>query len=79
MHVLLYAGQGWLVARALRTRRFGPLAAAFVCIAIFGLLDEWHQQFFSRDPNLMDWIADVIGASLGIAAASRVRVVETAQ
>ena len=78
VHVLLYAGQGWLVTRALRTR-FAALAAALIGIAVFGLIDEWHQQFFSRDPNLMDWIADVIGASLGIAAASRVRTVETAQ
>ena len=79
VHVLLYAGQGWLVTRALRTRRFGALALAFVCIAVFGLLDEWHQQFVSRDPDLLDWFADMIGASLGIAAASRVRAVETAQ
>jgi VanZ family protein len=78
-HLLVYAGQGWLVTRALRTRRFVPLAAAFVGIAIFGLLDEWHQPFVGRDADLMDWIADVIGASLGIAAATRVRAVETAQ
>jgi VanZ family protein len=77
-HVLMYAGQGWLVTRALRTRRFGTLAVALVGIAIFALLDEWHQQFVSRDPDVMDWIADVIGASLGIAAASRVRAVEPA-
>ena len=79
VHVLMYAGQGWLVTRALRTRGFGALAIALVGIAIFGLLDEWHQQFVNRDPDLMDWIADVIGASLGIAAASRVRAVEPAQ
>ena len=79
VHVLLYAGQGWLVTRALRTRRVGALAVAFVCIAIFSLLDEWHQQFVSRDPNLLDWFADMIGASLGIAAASQVRGVEPAQ
>ena len=77
-HVLMYAGQGWLVTRALRTRRFAALAVALVGIALFALLDEWHQQFVSRDPEVMDWIADMIGASLGIAAASRVRVVETA-
>ena len=78
VHVLLYAGQGWLVTRALRTRRFAALAVAFVGIAVFALLDEWHQQFVSRNLSLVDWIADMIGASLGIAAASRVRPVETA-
>ena len=55
------------------------IARLTVALAIFGLLDEWHQQFVNRDPDLMDWIADVIGASLGIAAASRVRAVEPAQ
>jgi VanZ family protein len=79
VHFLMYAGQGWLVARALRTRRFAALAVALVGIAVFGFLDEWHQQFVSRDPNLFDWIADVIGASVGIALASWMRAAEPAQ
>ncbi len=79
VHLLLYAGQGWLVTRALRTRRFLSLAAALLAITVFGAVDEWHQQFFSRDPSMVDWIADIIGASIGIAAASRVLAVETAQ
>lgn len=79
VHFLLYAGQGWLVTRALRTRRSLALGAVLLAIAAFGALDEWHQQFFARDPDVLDWIADTLGASLGIAAASRVRDVETAQ
>ena len=79
VHLFLYAVLGWLVTRTLRTRHFASLGAALIGIAVFGVLDEWHQQFFGRDPNLVDWIADVIGASLGIAAATRVRAVETAQ
>lgn len=79
VHVLLYAGQGWLVARALRTRRPRTLLAALLGIAAFGALDEWHQAFFARDPDMLDWIADVLGGSIGIAAAPRVRDVETVQ
>lgn len=79
VHFLLYAAEGWLVTRALRTRRPLSLAAALLGIAAFAALDEWHQQFFVRSPNMLDWIADLLGASVGIAAASRARDVETAQ
>jgi VanZ family protein len=79
VHVLLYAGQGWLVARALRMRRPRTLLAALLGIAAFGAFDEWHQLFFARDPDMLDWIADMLGASIGIAAASRVSDVETVQ
>jgi VanZ family protein len=79
VHFLLYAGQGWLVTRTLRTRRPRLLLAALIGIALFGAFDEVHQHFFARTPSLLDWIADVIGASVGIAVASRVRPVETAQ
>jgi VanZ family protein len=79
VHFLLYAGQGWLVTRALRTRRPRSLLAALLGIAVFGAFDEWHQHLFARTPSLVDWIADVIGASVGVAFASRVHRVETAQ
>ena len=79
VHFLLYAGQAWLVTRALRTRRPRSLLAALLVIAVFGAFDEWHQQLFARTPSFVDWIADVIGASVGIAVASRVHPVETAQ
>jgi VanZ family protein len=78
-HLLLYAVQGWLVARAMRTRRPLSLVAAILAIAAFGALDEWHQQFLARDADVLDWIADIIGGSVGIAAASRVRNVEALQ
>ncbi|MGQ0712955.1 MAG: VanZ family protein [Gemmatimonadaceae bacterium] len=78
VHLLMYAGLGWLVGRALRTRRPIALAGALAAIAIFGGLDEWHQGFFTRTPDLVDWVADVFGASLGLMAASRVYDVEPA-
>ena len=79
VHFALYAGQGWLASRALRTRRSGTLAWALLGVATFAALDEWHQQFVARDPAILDWIADVIGAGVGITAASRVRNAEIAQ
>ena len=78
VHFLLYAGEGWLVTRALRTRRPPSLLAALLSIAAFAALNEWSQQFFVRDPDMLDWTVDTIGASFGIAAASRVRDVEAA-
>jgi VanZ family protein len=49
--------------------RWPTLAAAFLLLALLGLLDEWHQlstpgRFFS----LRDWLHDVIGALAGMAA-----------
>jgi VanZ family protein len=79
VHFVLYAGQGWFVTRALRTRRPLTLVGALLAIAAFAALDEWHQRFFARDPAVLDWIADAIGAAAGIMLASRVRAAETVQ
>ena len=79
VHLALYAGQGWFVTRALRSRRPMTLAAALVAIAAFAAFDEWHQGFVARDPAVLDWLADVVGAFLGIMTASRARTAEPAQ
>jgi VanZ family protein len=77
VHFVLYAGLGWLVTSALRTRRPTRLAIALTSVAVFAASDEWHQRFFARDPAVLDWVADVIGASAGTLVAVRVRRVET--
>lgn len=42
----------------------------FLAVALFGVSDEWHQSFVpGRDCSAGDWLADVIGAALGLAAA----------
>jgi VanZ family protein len=79
VHFVLYAGQGWFVTRALRTRRLVTLVGVLLAIAAFAAFDEWHQRFFGRDPAMVDWIADAIGASAGIMLASRARDAETEQ
>jgi VanZ family protein len=78
VHLMLYAALGWFTGRALRTRRPLALALAFAAIGVFGAFDEWHQELFNRTPDFVDWVADMIGASLGLLAASRVRAVEPA-
>ena len=41
----------------------------FMAVAIFGVLDEWHQSFIpGRDASFGDWLADAAGAALGLAA-----------
>ncbi len=79
VHLVMYAGLGWLGTRALRTRRPMMLAVLLLSMIVFAAFDEWHQRFLARDPALLDWIADVIGASAGMVAALRVRRVEAAQ
>jgi Predicted integral membrane protein len=42
---------------------------ALLGVALFGALDEWHQQFIpSRSMSIYDWIADVLGACFGLLA-----------
>ncbi len=37
---------------------------------LYGALDEWHQGFVpGRTPSVVDWVADVVGVTLGYAAA----------
>lgn len=74
-HLLMYAVLAMLLARALaevgRGRELTGRQAAlllvktFIICAVFGALDEWHQQFVQRTTSLADWIADVVGAAAG--------------
>jgi VanZ family protein len=37
--------------------------------ALYGASDEFHQAFVPyRTPDILDWITDVAGAALGVAA-----------
>jgi len=70
MHVLAYAGLSFLLAMVFAERR--PIALVLymqllALVAIYGVVDEVLQTFVGRDCELGDWIADVIGASIGLA------------
>jgi len=78
VHGLLYAVLGWLSGRAL-SARCAPervtgwaLFLAAVCLAGFGGLDEWSQRFSpGRMTSAADLVADAVGATAGLLAASR--------
>ena len=79
VHVFLYGGLGWLVARALRRIGRGDrrsLAVAFAICVIFAAADELLQAAIpSRVPTAGDWAADVVGLAAGLlAAAMRARL-----
>lgn len=62
-HACAYAVGGFLMSRAMPH----PLAAIAVACA-YGASDEWHQSMVrGRESDLADWIADCVGAVLGVA------------
>lgn len=69
-HAGFYAVLGVLIARALRLGGAGLAAAlsgSFVWAVAFGGLVEWIQTFRPRQASLGDWVADALGAALGLA------------
>lgn len=72
VHGGLYMVLGWLVGAALCAagrRSTGAWVGAALALALFGLLDEVHQRWVpGRVASLDDWAADVIGATIGLAA-----------
>lgn len=69
VHAAMYSGLGWTVARALHmTGRStgGALVVAVLAAGAFAGLDEWHQTWVGRNPELADWIADAMGLVLGL-------------
>jgi VanZ family protein len=77
-HLSVYAVLGWLSMRAAQAEaataaRRRAAVAALAAISAFGALDEWHQQFIpGRSPDRGDWIADTVGAGLGILLAAAI-------
>ncbi|MHB8997334.1 MAG: VanZ family protein [Armatimonadota bacterium] len=76
-HLLLYGVLAALFVRAsadLRQPREHGRRVAVLCIArsfffcaLFGAVDEWHQQFFGRSTSVADWLADLVGILIGSA------------
>lgn len=68
-HLLGYGGLGLLLGlwAALRTSLSVPvLLLLWGLLAAYGAADEWLQQFVNRTTDFNDWVADVIGATIGI-------------
>ena len=67
VHAALYAVLGGLLRVALG--RSGPAVAL---AAAYGVTDELHQAFVpGRDADVLDWLADLVGAASGAALAAR--------
>lgn len=70
LHVPLYAGLGFLCARALtlgaRLNRRRAASLALILGTAFGGLDELYQDLIpGRSTALGDWLADATGAAIG--------------
>lgn len=71
LHFVAFAIGGIVLALALRlTTAWSArtiLLVAVLAIALFGAVDEWHQQFRPgrSGTDIYDWIADVLGAIAG--------------
>jgi VanZ family protein len=70
LHFAAYAGLGALVATVLHLAigrlTLRHLGMAWLAIAAYGALDEWTQVSVGRDASIGDWLADVIGAAIGV-------------
>lgn len=75
-HFAMYALLGWLTVRAAwgGDSSWGTVALVIAALAVFGAVDEWHQRFIpGRSPERGDWVANVLGATAGSAAAALAR------
>ena len=62
-HLLAFAALSFPLSR---TGRFG-LLPVFVGASIFGGMIELIQPSFNRSADMNDWMADIVGAAIGIA------------
>lgn len=70
LHFCAYFGLTLLVGLNWALRgRFGwrQRGLALALIAVFAALDEWTQTPFGRDASVYDWLADCLGAAVGMA------------
>jgi VanZ family protein len=69
LHVTEYAGFALLLCRALRgegLRWWRSIALAVILASVYAATDEFHQLFVpQRSADVADWLADVIGATVG--------------
>lgn len=74
-HLLLFGLLGTALVRieALERRGRAGSLAVVAAVCLFGLLDEGRQALApQRSAELLDWVADVVGAALAVAAYRRI-------
>jgi VanZ family protein len=71
LHATEYAGLALLLCRAWRGEGVAWTGAMLFGLAVasaYAATDEWHQSFVPlRDANVLDWFADSVGATAGVA------------
>lgn len=68
VHASMYAALGALVARALAQGGRRAFVLPLAMIALLAAGDEWHQLWIpGRSADVRDWMADVAGATVGLA------------
>jgi VanZ family protein len=78
LHAMEYAVFGALCYRALRGSgndvwRQQAIPVAILLASLYGASDEVHQAFVPfRDSNWLDWVADTVGAAIGVTVMHRV-------
>jgi VanZ family protein len=71
LHFAAYAGLGATLAYAGAGTALGPLPLIAIG-SLYGASDEIHQSYVpGRTPDLLDWVADTLGAVAGVLAAHR--------
>jgi VanZ family protein len=68
-HVAMYAVCAFAWRRAIHSRSHVVSWSVMIGVAALGVWDEWHQLAVpGRSADVFDWLSDLIGAALGIAA-----------
>lgn len=70
-HFNAFLGLGFLTALWLALggkATISRLLLLLAVLAIYAGIDEWLQQFVNRHTDINDWLADLSGAAIGIAA-----------
>lgn len=69
-HFTAYAVLAALMLRATSTpKALSTMILVFLAVSAFGAVDEWHQSFIPRRTmSFADWVADTIGALVGVLA-----------
>ena len=74
LHGMAYAALGGLLVPGFRGAGRSALAALLLAVGVsslYGATDEIHQSFVpGRTADVLDWVADTLGAALGAAAAT---------
>ena len=74
LHALAYAILGALLVPGFRGAGCSPRCSLLLAVALaslYGATDEFHQSFVpGRSTDVLDWVADTLGAALGAAAAT---------